>query len=156
MGGFTEIFLRDKSIENIRKQNARLKAIGVSKMYFYSDDNIQKEWEAFKKNEGVFPEHLFPREKIKTFDDFKRYWSPKALGSCFVPYNGSLTFDCYFGRTSKRQMKLLRKYLMDYDFETSRFNIDLIENVSGSFSTFVERGGFTKLDQQMLKDRKLI
>jgi hypothetical protein len=156
MGGFTEIYLRDKSIDNIREQNKKLKAIGVTKMNFYSDDDVRFEWEAFKNSKGVFPEHLFPKDKIKTYSDFKRFWSPKALGSCFCPNTGSLIFDCYFGRTSKRQMKLLRKYLMDYDFKISKFNIDLIEKTSGSFSTFVERGGFTKLDQEMLKDRKLI
>ena len=154
MGGFTEIFLRDKSIENIRKQNARLKAIGVTKMRFYSDDDIQKEWEAFQNYEGVFPEHSFPRAKIKTFEDFKRYWSPQALGEVFCPQTGSLTFDCYFGRTSKRQMNLLRKYLMGYD-ESLRCNINLIEKVKGSFSTFVERGKFTKLEIQLLKEKGL-
>ena len=155
MGGFTEIYLRDKSIENIRKQNEKLKAIGVTKMSFYSEDDIQKEWEAFQKNDGVFPEHLFPRDKIKTFQDFKRYWSPEALGACFVPYSGSLVFDCYFGRTSKRQMNLLRKYLMGYD-ENLKCNIHLIEKVSGSFSTFVERGKFTKLETQILKENNLL
>lgn len=154
MGGFTEIFLRDKSIENIRKQNAKLKAIGVTKMSFYSDDDIQKEWDAFQNYEGAFPEHLFPRAEIKTFEDFKRYWSPKALGEVYCPQTGSLTFDCYFGRTSKRQMNLLRKYLMGYD-EGLRCNINLIEKVEGSFSTFVERGKFTKLETQLLKENSL-
>lgn len=150
MGGFTEIFLRDKSIENIREQNKKLKAIGVTKMSFYSDDDIKLEWEAFKNGEGVFSENFFPRDKIKTYSDFKKYWSPKALGSCFCPHTGSLNFDCYFGRTSKRQMKLLRKFLMDIDTTKE------IEKVSGSFSTFVERGGFTRLECQILKERNLL
>lgn len=156
MGGFTSITLKDKSIENIRKQNAKLKAIGVTKMSFYSDDDIEKEWEAFKKFEGVFPEHSFPRDKIKTFNDFKRYWSTEALGEVFCPHTGSLTFDCYFGRTSKRQMNLLRKYLMGYDNDSFICNIHLIERVKGSFSTFVERGGFTKLEVRILEELKLL
>lgn len=154
MGGFTKIFLRDKSIENIRKQNAKLKDLGVTKMHFYSDDDVQFEWQAYQTGEGEFPEHSFPRD-IKTFEEFKKYWSPQALGEVFCPHTGSLTFDCYFGRTSKRQMKLLRKYLMDID-ENLRFNIDLIEKVGGSFSTFVERGGFSRLDIKMLEERKFL
>ena len=154
MGGFTQIYLRDKSIENIRKQNAKLKEMGIVKMNFYSDDDINIEWEAYKNRNGAFPEHQFPIG-IKTFEDFKQYWSPEALGEVFCPQTGSLTFDCYFGRTSKRQMNLLRKYLMGYD-ENLRCNINLIEKVSGSFSTFVERGGFTKLEIQMLKERNFI
>ena len=154
MGGFTQIYLRDKSIENIRKQNAKLKEMGIVKMNFYSDDDINIEWEAYKNRNGAFPEHLFPIG-IKTFEEFKVYWSPEALGEVFCPQTGSLTFDSYFGRTSKRQMNLLRKYLMGYD-ENLRCNINLIEKVSGSFSTFVERGGFTKLEIQMLKERNFI
>ena len=69
MGGFTEIFLRDKSIENIREQNNKLKAIGVTKMNFYSDDDIKLEWKAFKNGEGEFSEKFFPRDKIKTYSD---------------------------------------------------------------------------------------
>ena len=154
MGGFTEIFLRDKSIENIRKQNAELKKLGVTKMSFYSDDNIMVEWNAYQNGEGVFPEHSFPRG-IKTFEEFKRYWSPEALGEVFCPQTGSLTFDCYFGRTSKRQMKLLRKYLTNFD-ENLNWNLNKIEKVKGSFSTFVERGGFTRLEIEALKEKNLI
>lgn len=154
MGGFTEIFLRDTSIENIRKQNAKLKALGVIDIHFYSEDDILIEWNAYKNGEGAFPEHSFPRG-IKTFEEFKKYWSPEALGVVFCPRTGSLTFDCYFGRTSKRQMNLLRKYLMGYD-ENLHCNINLIAKVRGSFSTFVERGRFTKLETQILKEQNLL
>jgi hypothetical protein len=148
MGGFTEIFLKNKSLENIREQNTKLKEFGIKQIHFYSIDDIHIEYEVFKKNEGVFPEHFFPREKINSFNDFTKYWSTEALGACFVPHNGSLTFDCYFGRTSYRQMNLLRKYLMK--------NINEIDKVSGSFSTFVERGSFTKKEINQLKELKFI
>jgi hypothetical protein len=133
MGGFTVIYLKDRSEENIRKHNELLKKHKVTKRYrFYSIDDIMFEYDSFKKNLGTFPEHLFPKDKIKTLDDFCRYWNPKAVGECFVPYTGSLSFDCYFGRTSKRAMRGIGKYIIE--------NWKDILAVTGSFDTFIERG----------------
>jgi len=114
MGGFTAVYLKDRSEANIAKQNALLAEHKVAKRYrFYSESDIQFEYEGFCKGTGVFPEHLFPKDKINSFEDFKVYWCPKALGTCFVPHTGSLTFDCYFGRTSKRAMRNMGRYIAE-------------------------------------------
>lgn len=127
-----------------KNRKPKIKRIKSSKKKyrFYSEDDIKLEYDSFKKGKGVFPERLFPRDKIKSYDDFKRYWSPKKLGVVFVPEIGMLTFDCYFGRTSKRAMHNIARYLL--------MNIDKIESVSGSYSTFVERCGYSEKKQKIL------
>lgn len=148
MGGFTEIYLKDKSAENIAKHNAKLKEYGVRKsIRFYSEDDIKFEFDGFMKGTGHFPNDQFPREKIKTIDDFKKYWNPKALGTTFCPYVGSLTFDCYFGRTSNNAMKKLGNYIAD--------NYRDIERTRGSFTTFTERG-MTKLQRQIIDESNIL
>ena len=83
MGGFTEFFLRDRTEENISKQNQILREYKVPKKFkFYSESDIELEYEYFKKEDGNYPGHLFPRDKINSYQDFKKYWSPEALGSC--------------------------------------------------------------------------
>lgn len=147
MGGFTEVFLKDCSYENIKKQNEKLKEYNVAKRYsFYSEDDVKFEYEAFCKGEGSFPEHLFPKNKINSYKDFTKYWSTKALGALFVPEFGVLTFDCYFGRTSKRAMRNMGRYIAD--------NVRLIKKTRGSFSTFMERG-MTKLERQIIIENNL-
>jgi hypothetical protein len=143
MGGFTEIRLRDTSENNIIIQNRRLEKLGVAKRYrFYSEANAHSEYyEYYLVGKGNFPEHLFPKNKISSYEDFRRYWSPEALGSCFVPHVGTLTFDCYFGRTSKRAMRAIGKYVARYSSE--------IKSVDGSFSTFMERG-MTKVEREII------
>jgi len=134
MGGFTAIYLKDCSQENIDEQNKKLAAYKVAKQYrFYSPADVRKEYEYYLKGDGNYPEHLFPKEKINSFADFKKYWSSEALGEVIIPKLGSLTFDCYFGRTSKRAMHNIANYLID--------NISLIKGTNGLFSTFVERCG---------------
>jgi hypothetical protein len=143
MGGFTSIKLIDCSEDNIKKQNELLKENGVCRKYrFYSEEDIQFEYNAFVKNVGSFPDHLFPKDKIKSYEDFKKYWSPEALGEIFVPYNGMLKFDCYFNRTSKRAMNKIAGYLL--------CNFSQIKSVDGSYSTFVERSGWGKARQKEL------
>jgi len=152
MGGFTQVYLKDTSRSNIDKHNALLRLYNVPKEYHYhseSDDIF--EYESFKKfigtqREKYFSEEFFPKDKINSFEDFKKYWSPKALGEVFVPYEGTLQFDCYFGRTSKRAMRNIGRYLAD--------NVRDIEKTRGSFSTFMERG-MTKLEQQLMKEYNL-
>lgn len=144
MGGFTTIQLKDSSESNIAKHNARLEIAGVPKKYkFYSEKEIIIEYEYFKKGLGVFRSDLFPKDNINSLDDFKKYWSPEALGKCFVPHIGMLTFDCYYSRMSKRAMKALSKYLIK--------NYDAIKCVSGSFSTFMERG-MTKSERKVIEE----
>jgi hypothetical protein len=148
MGGFTTLKLRDTSQENIEEHNQHLDELGVAKRYrFYSLNDIKYQYEAFVNGKGVFKECFFPPDKINSFEDFLKYWSPRALGECFVPYMGSLNFDSYFGRTSKRAMHGLARYLLIYG--------DHIRTTSGSYSTFVERCGYkakTKQRQLMLLD----
>lgn len=139
MGGFTTIKLKDKTQRNIDTQNARLELCGVPKKYhFYSERDIIFEYEAFKVGVGVFPENQFPKNDIQSLDDFKRYWSAEALGGVFVPEIGSLNFDCYFGRTSKKAMRNIGKYVAN--------NHHAIEKVGGSFIIFMERG-MTELER---------
>jgi hypothetical protein len=148
MGGFTKIQLKDTSQENIDKHNARLELNGVRERYrFYSERNVIFEYEAFKMGDGVFPENQFPKDKINSLDDFKKYWSPEALGEVFVPRIGTLTFDCYFGRTSKRAMRNIGRYL--------GMNAKHLKEVGGSFETFCERG-MTKLEREIMKENGLL
>ena len=144
MGGFTSIKLIDCSQENIDAQNEMLKEYGVNKHYrFYSEKDIQEEYQYYLKKDGVYPEHSFPSDKINSYEDFKRYWNPKAVGECFVPYVGSLNFDCYFGRTSKRAMRRLGMYVSNLNH--------LIKQIDGSATTFMERG-MTRLERQIVKE----
>jgi len=147
MGGFTTVKLKDTSRENIDRQNAKLELFGVAKKYrFYSESDVILEYEAFKVDDGVFPEHQFPKDKINSYEDFKKYWSPEALGEIFCPHFGTLNFDCYFGRTSDRAMRNIGKYIAE--------NIDEIEGVSGSFTTFMERG-MTKAERKILEESEI-
>lgn len=147
MGGFTSIRLKDTSAKNIRKQNEVLKSYGVAKQYrFYSEDDIKFEYDGFVKGLGYFPEHQFPKDKIKSYKDFKKYWNPKAIGETFCPKKGALTFDCYYGRTSQRALRNIGKYVAD--------NHNLIGEVSGSFSTFIERG-MTRIERLIIKDSNI-
>jgi hypothetical protein len=144
MGGFTEIHLRDKSEANIKKHNALLAKLRLSKLRFYSEKKVKAEYKAFVLGLGVFPEHLFPKAKIKTYNDFKKYWNPKALGEIFCPQFGSLTFDCYFVRTTEKDMHKLGLYLVD--------NWRDIESTNGSYTTFLERAGLDELELQILAE----
>ncbi len=134
MGGFTQILLKDCSQSNIDEQNEKLDELKVNKSYrFYSGNDVFKQYKYFLKGEGNWDERFFPKDKIKSYNDFKKYWSPEALGEIFVPQYGTLQFDCYFGRTSKRAMNGIATYLS--------CNYSQIKSVRGSFSTFVERCG---------------
>jgi hypothetical protein len=146
MGGFTQIRLRNCSEENIAKQNEQLKQYGVARRYrFYSEADIRLEYAYFRKGDGNYPGHLFPIDRhTATYAEFKKCWNPKALGEIFCPYNGTLQFDCYFGRTSKRAMHKLAGYLL--------CNLSQIKTVEGSFSTFVERCGYGKKAQAELME----
>lgn len=144
MGGFTQIFLRDCSEENIARANESLKQAGLRKdMRFYSEADVKLEYEYFARGEGHFPESQFPKDKIKSYKDFTKFWNSKTLGNVFCPPFGVLQFDCYFGRTSKRAMRILGRWVAE--------NHHLIEKTSGSFTTFIERG-MTKLECQILKE----
>jgi len=141
MGGFTTLKLRDTSQENIEQHNQHLDELGVAKRYrFYGMRDVKLEYEAFKAGKGVFREDLFPPDKINSFEDFLKYWNPRALGEVFVPHFGSLNFDSYFGRTSKRAMHGIARYLLIYG--------DHIRTTSGSYSTFVERCGYKAKSKQ--------
>jgi len=132
MGGWTAIRLKDTSEFNIAVHNAKLETLKVDKRYhFYSERDVILQYEYFKLGQGVFPEHLFPKHKIKSYEDFKKYWSSDALGEVFVPNFGSLTLDVYFGRTPKKTMRKIGKYFMQ--------NIDAIKAVDGSSWAFFER-----------------
>jgi hypothetical protein len=142
MGGYTTIKLKDCSQQNINKHNKILKEFGVSKNYrYYSEADVHKEYGYYLTDDGVYPEHHFPKDKIHSYGDFTKYWNSKALGIIFVPEFGMLTFDCYFGRTSKKAMRAIGKYITEYYKD--------IDSVDGSFSTFMERG-MTKLERTVL------
>jgi len=148
MGGFTAIYLKDTSVSNITRQNVKLELSGVPKKYrFYSELDRIKEYEYYKNKIGNYPEHLFPPDKINSFEDFIKYWSHEHLGEVFVPKIGSLVFDCYFGRTSKRAMRAIGKYLVE--------NWREIKSTSGSFETFMERG-MTKLERQIINESAIL
>lgn len=151
MGGFTIVYLKDRSEENIKRHNELLKQYKVAKQYhFYSIENVQFEYDSFMKGLGVFPEHLFPKDKINSLSDFCKYWNPIALGEVIVEYTGSMTFDCYFGRTSNRAMRNIGKYIYNHHED--------ILAVYGSFDTFMERG-MTKYQMnfisEMIKEGKI-
>lgn len=144
MGGFTKIQLRDTSEENIKKCNQELEDFGLRKdIRFNSEEEVKFEYDGFVNGEGVFPEDQFPRDEIRTYEDFRRRW----LAHPFVRPIGALTFDCYFGRTSKTAMHALARWLL--------LSLDEVKEVSGSYSTFVERCGYkakTKQRQLMTLD----
>lgn len=130
MGGLTKIHLKDPSKENIKFVNDILTGMKLAKNFrFYSEVDVQLEYKAFVDDEGVFNEDQFPKNKIKSYDDFKNYWSTEALGEVFVPKFGCLSFDCYFGRTSQTSMNIIAKFLYSYRY--------LIGEVSGSYLTFI-------------------
>ncbi len=132
MGGYTELRLKNCSRDNIDVHNARLELARVPKQYrFYSKAEVIFEYESFKVGKGVFPEHLFPKDKINSFEDFKKYWSGKHLGANFCPPFGTLRFDCYFGRTPHKVMRKLGKYLLK--------NISEFKKAEGSFESFMEK-----------------
>lgn len=145
MGGFTVVYLKDRSEANIAKHNELLAKYKVAKKYrFYSLADVRFQYDAFKANKGIFPAEQFPKDKIKTFDDFQRYWNPNAIGEVFVAFTGSLSFDCYFGRTSKNAMRNIGRYIADHWHD--------ILAVSGSFDTFMERG-MNKLERQLITEK---
>ena len=150
MGGFTKLMLRDTSIENIRKHNELLAKAKVRKeIRFYSEDDVKLEYEYFKKGDGYFPDDQFPKDKIKSYKDFTKYWNTEAMGEVFVPKFGTLTFDCYFGRTSKNAMKCIKNYIVDALLsDDSPF-----EYAGGSWSTFLERCSASKLDLELINDK---
>jgi len=140
MGGFTTITLKDDSLINIISQNAKLELAGLRKgKRFYSEIDIILEYEAYKIGDGVFPEDRGFVYGL-TLDEFKPFWSSY---NCWDKV-GQLSFDCYFGRTSNRAMRMLGKYLGE--------NADQIKSVSGSFSTFAERG-MTELERTIMFER---
>lgn len=143
MGGFTALYLKNVTQENIDLQNQNLREFGLSKRYyFYSEKDVEKEYQYYLKKDGNYPEHLFPSNKINSYKDFKKFWSSDALGECFVPKFGSLICDVYFGRMSKRAMRALCKYLA--------YNHSNIKRVSGSYTTLLERGA-TKKETKVLQ-----
>jgi hypothetical protein len=108
--------------------------------------DVRIEYEYFKLEDGNWPEEFFPKDKIKSFKDFQKYWNPKALGEVFVAPIGALIFDCYFGRTSKNAMRGIGKYLA--------VNHRDIELATGSYDTFFERG-MTRLERQIMKESSI-
>ena len=77
MGGFTTIKLKEVDDISIKIENQKLSELKVAKKYrFYSEDDIKLEYDSFKKGKGVFPERLFQRDKIKSYDDFKAQLLP--------------------------------------------------------------------------------
>jgi hypothetical protein len=130
MGGLTKIHLKDPSKENIKFVNDILTGMKLAKSFrFYSEADVELEYKCFVDGEGTFPDDQFPKNQIKSYDDFKNYWSTEALGEVFVPKFGCLSFDCYFGRTSQTAMNLIANFLYSYRY--------LIGEVSGSYLTFV-------------------
>jgi len=152
MGGFTSIKLKDTSAENIAKHNKMLADAKVRKsIRFYSEDDVKLEYEAFVAGEGEFPERLFPKDKINSYEDFTNYWNREHLGATFCPAFGELTFDVYFGRTSNNAMKCIKDYIITALLETP-FESPFDE-VSGSWSTFLERCSASKLDLEMINEK---
>jgi hypothetical protein len=144
MGGFTTIRLKDNSQANIDLHNQKLREFKLAKKYyFYSIKNIKIEYEGFVKGEGVYPDHLFPKDKINSFKDFRKYWSTKAIGESFCPPFGVLRCDVYYSRMSERNKRALGRYFMA--------NIDAIKEVNGSSTAFFERC-FTKRERMKCRE----
>lgn len=151
MGGFTKIQLLDTSEENIQLHNELLAKHKVKKCFrFYSVKDIEFEYEAFKNGEGNFPEHLFPRDEIKCFKSFRKYWSPEAIGDVFCPPIGALTFDACYGRTSNNAMRCIKNYLIDVMTTIDIGFLKEVWVVSGSFSVFMERCSASKINKELL------
>jgi muconolactone delta-isomerase len=147
MGGFTEIHLKNKDNDNISKHNVLLELLKVPKNYsFYSMYDIIYEYETFKQGLGSFPEDMFPEDKINSLEDFMKYWNTEVVGKLFVPEIGSLTLDCYYGRTSDKTMRKIGKWVAN--------NLDEIDHVGGSFSTFIEKGCTKKEQKYINKNAK--
>jgi hypothetical protein len=154
MGGFTELKLKDSSKENIAKHNKMLDEAKVKKgIRFYSEDDVLLEYESFMNYEGVFPAHLFPRDKIKNYQDFTKYWSTEALGATFCPPFGTLTFDCYFNRTTANAMKCIKNYIINALLLQEYFMKSPFEYASGSWSTFLERCSVSKLGLELINEK---
>ena len=68
------------------------------------------------------------------------------VNRCFVPKFGTLSFDCYFGRTSDRAMRNIGRYI--------GMNAKHIKSTGGSFSTFMERG-MTKFERELMEEYHL-
>jgi hypothetical protein len=145
MGGFTSIKLKDCSRGNIVRQNTILDIYKVPKKYRFSclENEQAIEYEYFKRGMGSFPERQFPKNKINSLEDFKKFWTPEALGEVFVPPSGTLQFDCYFGRTSKKAMRKMGRYIAE--------NIREFKEFEGSFSTFMERG-MTAIERKIVDE----
>lgn len=151
MGGFTQLKLKDTSEENIAKHNKMLAGAKViSKYRFYSENDVKEEYEYFIRGEGAFSERQFPKDKIKSYRDFKKYWNPKALGEVFCPEFGTLQFDCYFGRTSARALKHIKNYVVDALLAPENFMNSPFSHAEGSWSTFLERCGASKLNLELI------
>ena len=143
MGGFTKILLKDTSEDNIILMNCLLDRFKVSDKYrFYLRHNAREEYYHYIIGNGAYPAHMFPRDKINSYEGFLQYWNPEKCGDCFVRPFGMLTFDCYFNRTPAAQMKRLAHFLLE--------NRETIAKVGGSFETFVERAGISKKSQKEL------
>ncbi len=144
MGGYTTIRLKDNSQANIDLHNQKLLEFKLHKKYhFYSIKDIKFEYECFIKGDGVFPEHQFPKDKINSFKDFRKYWSTKAIGETFCPPFGVLRCDVYYSRMSERNKRALGRYFMA--------NIGAIKKVDGSSTTFFERC-FTKRERMKCRE----
>lgn len=137
MGGFTAIYLKDRSQENIDRQNQHLDDLRVPKSFrFYSEKNTEKHYQHYLAGNGEFKECFFPPDKINSLEDFKRYWSPEALGTVFVPHVGSMNFDCYFGRMSDYAMHGVMRWVL-------LFGEDEAITTSGSYGTLVQKSGYS-------------
>jgi hypothetical protein len=141
MGWVTALYLADRSAKNIAYHNQKLKEFGVAKCYrFYSEADIRLEYKSFLTDNSLYPLHTFPKAEINSYDDFKKFWNPVDRGEVFVPYIGSLTFDCYFGRMSNRAMYNVGRYIKEHKHDLLGYQ--------GSLSTLFEKA-FS--DKQMLK-----
>lgn len=154
MGGFTQLKLKDTSEENIAKHNQMLADAGVIKKYrFYSENDVKEEYEYFVRGEGAFSERQFPKDKIKNYRDFKKYWNTRALGEIFCPPFGTLQFDCYYGRTSKRAMRNMKNYIINALLLPENFMDSPFSHAEGSWSTFLERCGASKLNLELINEK---
>ena len=154
MGGFTTLKLNDTSTDNIAKHNKMLDDAKVRKgIRFYSEDDVKLEYKYFLKNDGVFSDNQFPRDKINSYEDFTKYWSTEALGEVFCPEFGMLKFDCYFGRTSDNAMKCLKNYIVDAILLPEYFMNTPFAYASGSWSTYLERCSASKLIIELITEK---
>lgn len=147
MGGFTKLQLKNTSIECIEEHNALLRKHKVKKSFkFYSQKDVELEYQYFLNGEGNFPEDMFPKDKINSYEDFKLYWNPNKW---FCPNFGSLKFDCYFNRTTKNEMNCIKNYIIDVLI----FSECPFEYVSGEFEYFLERCDVSKIQLELIKNK---